>query len=312
LATGHSITGTLRYRLTRPHPLPDFRTDLSRWQQLVTPRWLNQLHGGGVVRAAPPGRWMVLEVGCGAPDAFAQSHIPGAGYLDTRALEEAPFWNKVPDAALLQVLLSAGIAHDTTVIVYGRNMAATARAAHLMLFAGVRDVRLLDGGWQAWARADLPRAAGAPQALPSATEFGAPYPGCAQYLINLPQARALHARAGAALVSIRTYDEFVGKTSGYSYIHARGDIPGALWGHAGRNGDVNDMCDFHGPDGKLRPAAEICTLWQAEGIHPGLDLAFYCGTGWRASLAFFYAWLMGWDRISVFDGGWFEWSQPGA
>jgi rhodanese-related sulfurtransferase len=36
---------------------------------------------------------------------------------------------------------------------------------------------------------------------------------------------------------------------------------------------------------------------------------FYCGTGWRASLAFFYAWLMGWEQIAVFDGGWFEWSS---
>ncbi|MEJ2247847.1 MAG: rhodanese-like domain-containing protein, partial [Acidobacteriota bacterium] len=35
---------------------------------------------------------------------------------------------------------------------------------------------------------------------------------------------------------------------------------------------------------------------------------FYCGTGWRASEAFFYAYLMGWERISVYDGGWFEWS----
>ena len=292
--------------------MPDFRTDLPRWQQLVTPRWLHQLQRGGVERAAPPGRWLVLEVGCGTADAFAQSHIPGAAYLDTRALEDAPFWNKVSDAALLQVLLSAGITHNCTVIVYGRSLLAAARAAHLMLYAGVRDVRLLDGGWQAWAHAQLPRAAGAANPCPPATEFGAPYPACAQYLINLPQARALHAQAGAALVSIRTQDEFVGKTSGYSYIAARGDISGALWGHAGRNGDVNDMCDYLRPDGSLRCAAEICAMWQAEGIHPGLELSFYCGTGWRASLAFICAWLMAWEQISVFDGGWFEWSQPGA
>jgi hypothetical protein len=24
---------------------------------------------------------------------------------------------------------------------------------------------------------------------------------------------------------------------------------------------------------------------------------------------FFYAWLMGWERISVYDGGWYEWSR---
>jgi thiosulfate/3-mercaptopyruvate sulfurtransferase len=39
---------------------------------------------------------------------------------------------------------------------------------------------------------------------------------------------------------------------------------------------------------------------------------FYCGTGWRASLAFFYAWLMNWQRIGVYDGGWCEWSGDPA
>jgi thiosulfate/3-mercaptopyruvate sulfurtransferase len=62
----------------------------------------------------------------------------------------------------------------------------------------------------------------------------------------------------------------------------------------------------------MTPAAEIAALWRAAGIGPEMRIAFYCGTGWRASLAFFYAWLMGWERISVYDGGWFEWSSDPA
>ena len=31
--------------------------------------------------------------------------------------------------------------------------------------------------------------------------------------------------------------------------------------------------------------------------------------GWRAGETWFYAYLMGWPRIAVYDGGWFEWSQ---
>lgn len=62
----------------------------------------------------------------------------------------------------------------------------------------------------------------------------------------------------------------------------------------------------------MRPAAEIARMWHAEGIVRERHVAFYCGTGWRASLAFFYAWLMGWEQISVYDGGWYEWSgDPG-
>ncbi len=35
----------------------------------------------------------------------------------------------------------------------------------------------------------------------------------------------------------------------------------------------------------------------------------YCGTGWRCSESWFIAWLMGWLLVSVYDGGWFEWSN---
>jgi 3-mercaptopyruvate sulfurtransferase SseA len=41
-------------------------------------------------------------------------------------------------------------------------------------------------------------------------------------------------------------------------------------------------------------------------------VSFYCGTGWRAAETWFYAYLMGWPDISVYDGGWYEWSQDPA
>jgi molybdopterin synthase sulfurtransferase len=86
------------------------------------------------------------------------------------------------------------------------------------------------------------------------------------------------------------------------------DIAGARWGRAGGNGDVNSMSAYQDADGTMRDAAEIEALWCEAGIHAGRQVAFYCGTGWCASLPFFYAWVMGWERIAVFDGGWFEWS----
>ena len=48
------------------------------------------------------------------------------------------------------------------------------------------------------------------------------------------------------------------------------------------------------------------------GCHPGQAHHVYCGTGWRASEAFFYAYLMGWATIAVYDGGWWAWVQKPA
>ena len=288
------------------------RRDLPRWRQLVTPSWLAGLLAGAPSVAAPAGPWRLLEVGYGALAHFEAGHIPGAGYIDTTELESAPLWNKVDDAALLALLLARGIRSDVTVVLYGRNNLAAARAAHLLLYAGVADVRLLDGGFDGWRDAGLPLATGAGRADRPATDFGAVFPGRPDTLCDMAAVRAVLASPGGGarvLVSIRTWNEFVGKTSGYSYIAAAGDIPGARWGRAGQGDDVDSMADYHDHAGRMKPAADIVRMWQANGIHAGQGAVFYCGTGWRASLAFFYAWLMGWDNIAVFDGGWCEWSR---
>ena len=271
----------------------------------------------GAALVAPPAKdWRLFESGFGALDAFERGHIPGAGYIDTSELEGGPHWNKVTDRELERLLLGHGIRHDVTVVLYGRNPLAAARAAHLMLYAGVADVRLLDGGFDAWGRAALPLAAGHPRDYPKAVDFGAGFPGRPDYLVDMAQARQLQLQASGALVSIRTWNEFVGKTSGYSYIEARGDIPGARWVRSGADGDVNSMSAFHDGGGAMLPFAAIARMWSAAGIDPGADsgqrMVFYCGTGWRASLAFFYAWLMNREHIGVFDGGWCEWSRDPA
>jgi molybdopterin synthase sulfurtransferase len=291
-----------------------FRPDLARPRQLVAPAWLAMLVGGAPVEAKPTADWRLLEVGCGGAAMFERAHIPGASYIDTGEFESEPLWNKVDDETLLSLLLSHGVRHDTTVILYGRNNLAAARLAHLLLFAGVEDVRLLDGGFALWQASGYACAQGmvAKAADRAVADFGVAFPAHPEYLIGTNQARALLSTADGALVSIRSEAEFLGKVSGYSYIAARGDIPGARWGRAGVDGDVNSMSAYHLADGRMKPAAEIALQWREQGIVDGLRIGFYCGTGWRASMAFFYAWLMGWPRISVYDGGWLEWSGVGT
>lgn len=254
----------------------------------------------------------LLEAGYGLRAQFERSHIPGAAYLDTDDIEHAPRWLKAPDHELLAVLLAHGIGHDTTVILYGRNNLAAARAAQLMLYMGVQDVRLLDGGFDAWQRSGHACASGAGRAPTPAADFGCAAPAHPEYIIDTAQARALLETADGALASIRSEAEHVGRISGYSYIIERGDIPGACWTAAGEDGDINSMSACQLADGTMKPAGDIERLWRAAGITRERQVAFYCGTGWRASMAFFYAYLMGWPRISVYDGGWCEWAASGT
>jgi thiosulfate/3-mercaptopyruvate sulfurtransferase len=294
---------------------PGFRTDLLRWQHLISAPWLAALIGDEPVVAAPLAGWRLLELGCDQLEAYLQGHIPGARYVDSHQLEQLPFWNKVPDAALRSLLDAEGIGPQTCVVVVGRNALAAARMAHLLLVAGVQDVRLLDGNFAAWQQAGLTLQQGpVPPPGPSAglSLWPDSFPLRPDYLVDTEQVRALLKQSDSKVVSIRTRAEFMGETSGYDYIAARGEIAGAVWGRAGRDGDAHSMSAYQTDDGRMRPAAELEALWAGAGLDQFMRIAFYCGTGWRASLAFFYAWLMGWERISVYDGGWFEWSSDPA
>ena len=82
---------------------------------------------------------------------------------------------------------------------------------------------------------------------------------------------------------------------------------GSVWGHAGS--DSSHLEDYRNPDSTMRSAQEIYDIWAEEGIDPSNNLAFYCGTGWRAAEVLFYADVMGLENISLYDGGWNEWSM---
>jgi len=66
--------------------------------------------------------------------------------------------------------------------------------------------------------------------------------------------------------------------------------------------------DYRNLDGTMRNSNEIIAMWKEWGITPEQKLSFFCGTGWRAAEVLVYADVMGLKNISLYDGGWNEWS----
>ncbi len=293
---------------------------LPRFSQLVHADWLHGLLAGEPLDEAPGADYAVFHVNSGMPEAYEAGHIPGSFHLDTNLLESPTDWNRRTPRELESALLELGIASDTTVILYGRDGAAgeiekdseeagliaAARAAGILLYAGVEDVRLLDGGIGAWLAAGYPVETVARSPVPAAA-FGASIPAHADYFIDFEEANDVLADPDGVLVSVRSRPEHFGETSGYDYIQEAGDIPGAIWGNSGT--DANHMEHYRNVDDTMRAFNEISANWEAIGITSEREVTFYCGTGSRASEAFFYAYLMGWSNISIYDGGWFEWSR---
>jgi thiosulfate/3-mercaptopyruvate sulfurtransferase len=295
---------------------------LPRYDRLVGPRWLERLIGG-----APPSeegigkRLVVCHCHYDFYEDYERGHIPGAIALNTLALEEPETWNRRSPDELRYVLPAHGIDHETTVVVYGRfsfprnddpypGQAAghlgAMRCAAILMYAGVRDVRVLNGGMTRWEDAGLGVSTETVAPDPVA-EFGAPVPGHPEYFVDLPEAKQLLASADGELVSVRSWDEFIGRVSGYHYIEQKGRIAGAVFGNCGS--DAYHMENYRNLDYTTRSFHEIEANWAQVGVTPNKHIAFYCGTGWRGSEAFFNAYLMGWPRVSVYDGGWMEWSS---
>jgi thiosulfate/3-mercaptopyruvate sulfurtransferase len=295
---------------------------LPNYERLVHPGWLTELLAGGSPEAAPHGPALLFHVNFGVPEEYADSHLPGALYLDTNQLESPRGWNRRSPEELDAALRTLGISSDTTVILYGRDtegganerwpgrragQIAATRAALILSYCGVEDVRVLDGGYDAWVQSGG-KLETTPRFPTSIASFGADLPQRPELIIDIDDAKRILAdHDTAALVSVRTWNEHIGKTSGYNYIQPAGRIAGDVWGNCGS--DAYHMQHYRNLDNTMRPYPEIAANWAQAGITPAKWVAFYCGTGWRASETWFYAHLMGWPRIAVYDGGWHEWSQ---
>lgn len=294
---------------------------LDRYQQLVYPEWIHRLTEGGDPLSGPEGEHVLCHVHADEREDYKTGHIPDAIPLDTRRLEAPGDWNRRSPEELRTALLSHGIRHDTTVILYGRPAAlkkvdsggytipgqmGAMRCATILLYAGVEDVRILNGGLAAW-KADGFDLSTERTRTESVDSFGKDIPARPELFIDTPEAQTWLADENSDLVSVRSYDELDGTTSGYDYITQRGWIPEAISAPSGS--DVHHVEEYRNPDQTMRPSREVAETWTEHGVDPDSRIAFYCGTGWRASEAFMHAYLMNWTDIAVYDGGWYEWSS---
>ncbi|GAB4578640.1 MAG: hypothetical protein Fur0022_13760 [Anaerolineales bacterium] len=251
--------------------------------------------------------FLLLEVGNQAREIYRMGHIPHAHYFDTNWVERPPLWNCIPPAELEQVLRAQGITSDQRVVLYARGTAAAARVGAILFYAGVKEVRLLDGGIEGWLAAGYPVETGdhCPEPV---SAFGLQIPARPEVFVDINTVKRMLQDENSLVISVRSWAEYIGKTSGYTYIRPKGRIAGAMWGYAGTNKDLA----YTTAEGHALPLVEVAQRWQKVGITPEKRVVFYCGTGWRASEAYFYARALGSNQVSIYNGGWLEWSLDPA
>ncbi|WP_065422713.1 rhodanese-like domain-containing protein [Clostridium sporogenes] len=295
---------------------------MDNYKVLVHPRWVEDLVNGKKPDTydGRPYKIIHLSFGKEASD-YEKGHIKGALHIDD-SLNHIPgprvlsqykyisedkkekFWNRPSDKDIEKKLLDLGITKDTLVILYGPNMTAASRCAAVMMYAGVEDVRILNGGIKRWKLDSMPLEKGVNKPV-AVKNFGTKIPANPNVLIDLDEELKIVNDKKSVVASIRSWPEYIGKVSGYTYIGEAGEIANARFGYAGS--DPYHMEDYRNIDDTMFNYNIIRDRWKKWGITPDKRVSFHCGTGWRASETYMYALAMSWKNISIYDGGWYEW-----
>lgn len=158
------------------------------------------------------------------------------------------------------------------------------RVAWALCAASFCDIYWLNGGSEAWTPGE-----GRP------ADVGFPIPRHCLATSELD---------GAVLVDVRSRAEWSGQRQDrYTFFRSCGHIPGAVW--------LGDWTELVTPQRRLRNRQELRRAWQKRGLTPDRDLVFYCGTGWRSSLACCLALWLGYPRVRNYDGGLYDWVSRG-
>ncbi len=238
---------------------------------------------------------------------FALGHIPGAKHIDIYGISLNDT-SKEPLEAFLSIFNvlfgSRGVQAEKPVVVYDHESGERAsRAVWLLRVLGHPNVRLLDGGSGAWTRSGRKlvgvRSADTPIAPDKAPPTPPPFVG-KKRLDLLATRFDVHEAIGrddVVVLDVRRESENKG-------IEKRARRAGAI------PGSVHIFWRDHlDADGKLRPADEIRSLYEANGVTPDKSVIAFCQGGYRSANTFITLKSLGFKNVRNYVGSWGEWGN---
>lgn len=278
---------------------------------IVSPEWVKEKIESDsdlVLLDVPYGKKEYIDDNDPDKRRFIDQHLPGAVEINKEDFESKEYdLNLLSAEKLRDKFLELGIDKDTTVVVYSDGINASSRVAFIAYWLGVDNVYILNGGIHAWKESGYKLESG--EAHPQVKEnFGVDVPARPEILISTPDDVLEQQKNNEdfVLASVRSWEEFIGKTSGYPWIETAGEPLGAAYAKASKK--RTDVSMLLSDDGKSGNVDEILANWEEWGITPDKQIAFYCGSGWRATIPFFFAKSLGWDNVQLYDGGWYQWN----
>lgn len=258
---------------------------------LITPVELASAMEAGSVRVLDVQYSLAGE----GPALYAAAHLPGVPHLDLDiVLAGSPGSggrHPLPDPAALQSGLRAvGVREGDSVVVYDQQTSlAAARAWWVLRWAGVTDVRVLDGGLAAW------RSAG----QDVTTQVPTPERGGVSIRIGsvpiLDAEGAARVAQDGILLDSRAGERFRGDTEPIDAV--AGHIPGAR---------SAPMAEQLASDGRFRSSDELRDYFTELGADDAVEIGTSCGSGVTAAHTALALHLAGF-RAAPYIGSWSHW-----
>ena len=228
---------------------------------------------------------------------FNEGHIPGALFLDLIQDASDPSaevgFSLPPVAQLERLLVRLGVSNDTEVVLYsgGHIMWAT-RAWWLLRYCGLRRVRVLNGGLEAWRDGGHPLSTDA-ASYPEGNFKAAPDP-------------ALFADKDAVLGAIGDASVCTVNALPAELHSGEADLGFGRKGHIAQsiNLPYDDLLD----GGLFKDGAALREALSAKGLLSSTGVITYCALGISATIDAFACLLCGKDEVAVYDGSLTEWA----
>ena len=230
--------------------------------------------------------------------AYREGHIEGAVYVDL-PLELAGTTNGFSGRRPLPLISDLqrdarrwGINNGDAVVVYDDNRGLQAgRAWWVLRWAGLTDVRLLNGGLDAWTAAGLALTERVPLPDPGNVELSG------GHLPDLTADEAAKHPFSGALFDARSRDHYDGDPKN-PFDRETGHIPGA---------QSLPATDYLAADGRIAPPETIRALLKRANP-AGKSIGVYCGGGVAGAFSTLVLASAGIDA-SLFVGSWSAWSS---
>jgi len=228
---------------------------------------------------------------------YLDGHLPRAVFVDLETeLADPPSAaqgrHPLPSLQRLQTAARRWGIHDgDRVVAYDATGGlAAARAWWLLRWGGLADVRLLDGGLDAWLRAGGPLETG--DAVPERGDVT--LTGGGMPVLSIDQAAGLP--SSGVLLDARAGERYRGEVEPVD--PRAGHVPGALSAPTTEN---------LASDGTFRPAPELAERFAALGAQPGATVGVYCGSGVTAAHEVAALAQVG-VEAALWPGSWSQWS----